>query len=124
MLLSLSGSTNSFLQLCTVLFIFVLVLALTWFATKWIASVQNGRVHGGNIEAVETYRLTANKYIQIVRVGSKYMVLAICKDTVSFLAEITEEQLQLSDVSNESTADFMEFLKKAIKMDKNRKNKE
>ena len=124
MLLALSGSTNSFLQLCTVLFVFVLVLALTWFATKWIASGQNGRVHVGNIEAVETYRLTANKYIQIVRVGSKYMVLAICKDTVSFLAEITEEQLQLSDGSNESTADFMEFLKKAIKMDKNRKNKE
>ncbi|MBR6771672.1 MAG: flagellar biosynthetic protein FliO [Lachnospiraceae bacterium] len=124
MLLAATNSINSFLQLCTVLFIFVLVLAITWIATKWIANVQNGRVGGANIEVVETYRLTTNKYIQVVRVGKQYMALAICKDTVTFLAEIAEENIQLSDKSVEGTTDFKEFLKKAIKMDKNRKNEE
>ena len=78
MLLALSNGMNSFLQFCTVLIIFLFVLAITWIATKWIANFQGSRSGGKNIEVIETYRLTANKYIQIIRTGEKYLAVAIC----------------------------------------------
>lgn len=123
MLLTVSNGMNSFLQLCTVLIIFVFVLVITWAATKWIANVQNSnKTEGGNIEVVETYRLTANKYIQIIRTGEKYLAVAICKDTVTMLAEVPAEQIHMPDRSANSMPDFKRIFEKAKIMDKEQKN--
>lgn len=125
MLLTVSESMDSFLQLCTVLFIFVFVLAVTWFATRWIANIQNGQnIRGANIEVVETYRLTANKYIQIVRAGEKYLAIAVCKDTVTMLAEIPGGQIRLSDKTDRGMPDFKKVFEMAKRKDDNRKNEE
>lgn len=125
MLLTISNDMNSFLQFCTVLFIFVLVLGITWVATKWIAHVQNGQTaHSTNIEVIETYRLTANKYIQIVRTGEKYFAVAICKDTVTMLTEIPAEQIHLPDKSAGTMPDFKKIFEMAKWKDNNRKNEE
>ncbi len=125
MLLAISKDMDSFLQLCTVLIIFVFVLAVTWAATKWIANVQNGQAaQGGNIEVIETYRLTANKYIQIVRAGEKYLAIAICKDTVTMLAEIPAGQIRLADKPAGTVPDFKKLLEMARRKDDNRKNEE
>ena len=115
MLLALSNGMNSFLQFCTVLIIFLFVLAITWIATKWI---------GKNIEVIETYRLTANKYIQIIRTGEKYLAVAICKDNVSMLAEIPAGQIHLPEQPADSMPDFRGIFEKAKMLDKNNKNEE
>lgn len=124
MLLTVSREMDSFLQFTTVLIIFIFVLGITWVATRWIANVQNGKTYGTNIEVVETYRLTANKYIQIIKTGEKYLAVAICKDTVTMLAEIPAEQIHLPDKTADSMPDFKKFLEKARNMEKNRKNEE
>lgn len=123
MLLTLSSGMNSFLQFSTVLIIFIFVLAITWVATKWIANVQSGKSLGMNIEAVETYRLTANKYIQIVRTGEKYLAIAICKDTVTMLTEIPADQIHISDKSENVMPDFKKIFEKAKIMEKTEKVK-
>lgn len=97
MLLSTSNSVDSYLQFMTVLIIFVIVLAVTYWTTKWIAGYQKGRLRNTNMELFEAIRLTNNKYIQIIRVGRKYLAVAVCKDSVTMLAEIPEDQLILSD---------------------------
>ncbi|WMC93004.1 flagellar biosynthetic protein FliO [Kineothrix sp. MB12-C1] len=112
---------NSFLQLITVLFIFVFVLVITWFFTRWMTSLQSGAKGSTNIEVIETYKLTANKYIQIVRTGDKYLAIAIGKDTVTMLAEIPEEQIHLPDREGVSMPDFKKIFEKAKIMDKDRK---
>ncbi len=125
MLLTVSNGIDSFLQFITVLFIFVLVLLLTWVATKWIANVQNGRnIQGANIEVIETYRLTTNKYIQIIRTGEKYLAIAVCKDTVTILAEIPDGQIHLPDKQVGAMPDFKKMLEMARRKDENRKNEE
>ena len=116
---------DSFLQLCTVLFIFVLVLVITWAATKLIANMQNGQsVHSANIEVIETYRLTANKYIQIIKTGEKYLAIAVCKDTVTMLAEIPAGQVHVPDRQGSAMPDFKKILEMARRKDDNRKNEE
>lgn len=96
MLLTVSR-VDSYAQLMTVLVIFLFVLALTWFVTRWIAGYQKGKSTNTNMELLESFRLSNNKYIQIVRIGNKYLALAVCKDTVTMLIEIPEEELKLSE---------------------------
>ncbi len=46
-----------------------------------------------NIQVVETFRVSNNKFIQIIQVGKKYLVISVCKDVVNILTELTEEEL-------------------------------
>ena len=76
-----TSSWESFFRLMGVLLIFVFVLALTYFCTRWIARYQGNLHTTKNIKIIETYRITNNKYIQIVEVGAVCLVIAVCKDT-------------------------------------------
>ncbi len=121
MLLTVSNSTNSYLQFLTVLIIFVFVLGITWFFTRWMANLQKGRTYGANIEVIETYKITANKYIQIIKTGDKYLAIGIGKDTITMLAEIPAEQIHLPDKAGDTMPDFKKIFEKAKIMDKDRK---
>ena len=110
----LAGKTDSYAQFITVLAVFVLVLAVTAAVTKWIAGYQKQQCANMNIEVIEMTRITNNKYIQIVRVGETYLAIAVCKDTVTLLGEIPEEQLNRGDSGQ--GFHFRELLDKAIKI--------
>lgn len=90
----LTGRSNSFIELMTVLVIFVVVLGATALTTKWIAGYQKEMGRSGNIELLDAVRLGNNKYIQVVRIGEKYVALAVCKDTVTVVGEIPEEKIR------------------------------
>lgn len=108
-------SAGSYGQFVTVLVIFVLVLGVTAWVTKWMAQYQKTQNGDANIEVVETVRITANKYLQLVRAGEKYMVIAVCKDTVTMLGEVPAEQLHLKERSADGLS-FKDLLEKTIKM--------
>ena len=114
MILTVSDSTNAYLQFMTVLILFVFVLGITFWVTKWIAGYQKGRTVNTNMELIETFRLTNNKYIQIIRVGQKYLAVAIGKDSVTMLTEIPEEELILSS-DGDIQAGFKELFEKVQK---------
>lgn len=115
MILTISGRADSYVQFMTVLILFLLVLAVTYFVTKWMAGYQRGRVSNANMEVLETISLTSNKYIQLIRIGQKYLAVAICKDTVTMLTEIPEQDLILSDGSVSKTMGFKDILDKVQK---------
>lgn len=111
---------SSFAQLITLLIVFVFVLALTFYATRWMAKIQKSQFKNSNIEVIETFRLSNTKYIQIVKLGEKYVAIAVGKDTVTFLTELEESQLDLTKaVEGTNTLEFQEILKKV--KDLNRK---
>ena len=84
----LMTGTDGYVQLITVLVVFVVVLAITAVVTKYIARYQKSQSVGNNIEVLETAQITAGKYIQLVRLGKTYAAIAICKDTVLSLIHI------------------------------------
>lgn len=112
MLLTISGEADSYIQFMTVLILFLLVLAVTYFVTKWMAGYQKSRLCNANLEIVETIGLSNNKYVQIIRVGQKYLAVAICKDTVTMLTEVSEQELILSDGSVPKAMGFKDILDK------------
>lgn len=106
MLLTTTGRVDSYLQFITVLILFVFVLLITYWTTRWIARYQKGKAGAGNLEVIETCRISPNKYVQILRAGEKYLVIAVGKDEIHMLAELSEEELLLQKNSEEASVSF------------------
>ena len=100
----LTSQADSYAQLLTVLLVFVVVLGATALTTKWIAGYQKKQGLSGNLELLDAVRLGNNKYLQIVRVGKTYVAVAVCKDTVTVLAQIPAEQLELREGPGEAVS--------------------
>ena len=109
----ISGGVESAAQFLTVLVLFIVVLALTYFTTKFVGNYQKLQGFGKNIEAIETYRITGNKFLQIVRVGRKYYLLSIGKDEVNSIAELSEEELDLNTDTPAANDRFKKMLETA-----------
>lgn len=87
-------------QLIWVLILFVLVLLLTLLTTRFLAKYQRGQMQGSqNLRIIETMRVSANGYIQIIEAGDVYLVIAVSRDHVDKLAEFTKDQLHI-DAAN------------------------
>lgn len=111
-LLTVSNSLDSFVQFVTILLLFLLVLFITYVVTRWVSGIQKGQMVGKNMELVETLRLSNSKYLQIVRVGERYLVMAVCKDTVTMLTELSAEEISLDEENEGKTLSFHEILDK------------
>ena len=122
MLLTITTRTDSYIQFITVLVLFVFVLAITYVVTKWIAKTQKQRVGTGNLEVIETCRITANKYVQIVRAGEKYLVIAIGKDEIHMLAELSADEVVLKGDGQEQSIDFASVLERVKKLKQKEKD--
>ena len=109
----LTAGGSGYAQFITVLLVFVVVLGVTALTTKWIASYQKQQCVNENIQVIETTRIANNKYIQIIRAGEKYMVIAVCKDTVTMLGEIPKEQIK--DGGSGHNSGFRDMFEKALK---------
>ena len=103
---------GTYLQFITMLIIFVAVLAATYFFTRWMANLQKDKTASGNIEIIETARISTTKYIQIVRIGQKYMAIAVGKDEVTSLGEVSREDLIFKEEKTEDNLKFKDILEK------------
>ncbi|MCI7113642.1 MAG: flagellar biosynthetic protein FliO [Lachnospiraceae bacterium] len=117
----MTSSLESFMQLISVLVIFVFVLVITYVTTRWMAGFQKSRSYNKNLKIIETIAVGNNKLISIVAVGKKYIAVSVGKDDVHFLTEIKEDELKdLSfldeadkESAKESFANILEKLKKS-----------
>ncbi|MBQ8596557.1 MAG: flagellar biosynthetic protein FliO [Lachnospiraceae bacterium] len=106
----------------TVLILFVFVLLITYWTTKWIARYQKGKAGAGNLEVIETCRISSNKYVQILRAGEKYLVIAIGKDEIHMLAELTEDELVIREETVEQTLNFAGVFEQVKKLKEKEKD--
>lgn len=95
-LLSVNGMIMDVLQLFFMLLVFVVVLFAACYTTKFL--VKTGYIQGKthNIELKESYRIAPGKNIQILKIGSKYIAVAESKEGLTFLAELSEEELDFT----------------------------
>ena len=112
MLLAVASKLDSVVQFLTVLIIFIFVLGATWLTSKYIAGFQKGKMRGNNFEMIDSFRISQNNVVQILRIGQKYVAVAVCKDSVTLLAELSEEEIVIPE-GNREPIQFDEVLKKA-----------
>jgi flagellar protein FliO/FliZ len=114
----LSSTGESIFQLIVVLVCFVIVLAMTYFTTRWIAGYQKTQSINKNLAVSETLKLTTDKYVQLIQVGKdRYFVIAVGKNEITFLGEISQDELkEIPDASKENIptiqGDFNDILNK------------
>lgn len=116
---SMSSRIEAFAQLLTLLIIFIFVLAVTYYVTRFVGNYQKNKLSGSNINILETMRIANNKYIQIVEIGSRVFAIAVAKDTVSYLCELDEDELIYKEsssgkmlINNDNFKEILEKFKK------------
>lgn len=110
---------NSVISLVSVLILTVLILYLSYIFTKSLGKGM-GLKHGGTyMQMLDRLPLGQDKAIAIVRVGSHYYLIGIASSQITFLSELSEEEIQdearkptqFSD-SGEGFDNFKNILKK------------
>lgn len=116
---------ESIVQFLTTLIIFIFVIILCVLTTKFIGNFNKQQYTNKNIKVIETVRITNNKFIQLLAIGEVYLVVAVCKDQISVLSQLSKEELPelvlsemsttntgLSEAFKESFGSILEKLKK------------
>ena len=111
MLLAVASKVDSVVQFFTVLIIFIFVLGATWLTSRYIAGFQKGKMRGNNFEMIDSFRISQNNVVQILRIGQRYVAVAVCKDNVTLLAELSEDEIVIPEGVAEPVQ-FDEMLKK------------
>ena len=111
MILTTGSVFNSAIELITVIIIFVFVLLVTYYVTKWIAGYQKEHMRQGNLVITEAIRLPGNKYIEIIRAGEdKYLVVGVGKNELTLLATLTKEEIKnIPEGMQSQSANFGNF---------------
>ena len=104
---------SSFVQFLTVLAIFVFVLAITVFTTRLVGGLQKRTMTGSNIAVLETCRIAPGKLIEIVKIGNRYYALALSKDSVETIAELSEDEITIKEQAGMMPKSFKELFDKA-----------
>ncbi len=112
MLLTSTGSGNSIIEFITVLLIFVFVLVVTFFVTKWIGQYQKTQTVGDNIEVLETARISPSVCVEIIKLGKRYIAVAVAKESVTMLCELEADDIDIRPVSQQASVDFASILSK------------
>lgn len=113
----LSTKAESFAQFLTAILIFLFVLFLTYFTTRFVGKFQKTQYGYRNFESIESFKITNGKYLQLVRIGTKYVVLGIGKDSVNVICEVPKEDVvELTEhaVMPDSFKDFIDKAKMRV----------
>lgn len=105
------STAENIMQLLSIIIVFVLILIAAYFTTRFVGKSSITQPKTKNIKVIETYRLAPNRFIQIIKVGEKYIVIGVGKDNIEMLIELKEEQLNLDEIGT-SVIGFKEMLEK------------
>ncbi len=120
MLLAVTTRTSSFAQFLIVLLLFFVVILLTYGTLRIIGRIQKGQSAGSNIEVIETRAVANGKYLEIVRAGKRYFLIAVGKDEIHTVSELSEEEIEMRSPGETDSLSFASVFDRI----KNIKNKD
>lgn len=99
-------------QLVGVFILFLFILGATYLTTKIVGGVKLNQMKNSNFHVIETYRITQNKFLQLVKVGTRYIVLSVSKDNVNFITELQEDEILHLEQMSKSKENFSAIMSK------------
>ena len=91
---------SSVLQFVQVTLIFGVVLIACIFVTRFVGNYQKGVTMNSNMQVIQMIKIGNNKFLQVVKVGDRYLVLGLSKDYITMLIEISEEEARKLEKKN------------------------
>ena len=105
------STAQSLFELLGLILIFIIVLVVCYFTTKFVAGRQLVQKKMGNFDIIETFPIAQNKYLQLIHMGNKYVVVSVTKDSVRFITELEENEVcQIQKSTSMSGKSFKEVL--------------
>ena len=89
-----SGGVTSVLKLIGLIILCILIIAASYFTTKFVGQRQLRGSAKSNFRNIDIYRISTNKYLQIVEIGEKYFCIAVSKDNITLIAELDKEDIK------------------------------
>ncbi|MCR5098424.1 MAG: flagellar biosynthetic protein FliO [Lachnospiraceae bacterium] len=103
----LVSTGESIFQLIVVIAIFIGVLVITYYATRWIAGYQRAMNVGKNFEVIEIQKVAGNHYVMLLRAGSgRYLIVGVGKEELTLLGELSPDEVVLSEPTTMDTYGF------------------
>jgi len=121
-LLTAMSTWDSLLQLLGVSVLFVGILVITVLTTKFVGGVKMGIAKNSNFKVIETFKVTQNRYLQLIQIGKRYFVIAVGKDEMNVVAELQESDVTIIKTDKQGY-NFKEVIQAAMTKSKD-KNKE
>ena len=90
------GGVKSILKLIGLIILCILIIAASYFTTKFVGKKQ---IQGGsksNFKSIDVFRVTPNKYLQIVEVGKRYFCIAVTKESITLICELNEDEFKVA----------------------------
>lgn len=117
---------DSIFQLVGVSILFIIILVITYYTTKFVGGAKLGMTKNSNFKVLETFKITQNKYLQLIRVGTRYFVISISKDDIRFLAELNEDEIKQQEEVKFQKSNFAELFHSVLnkQKDKNKNDQE
>ena len=112
------SSTESILKLIGLIILCILIIAASYYVTRLIGTSKAGTFKSTNFRPIDAYRLSPNKYLQLIRIGSRYVVIAVCKDSVSFVCELKEDEVTTVTSDPGKMVSFKDIFAKSLKKDR------
>ncbi|MDF2951093.1 MAG: hypothetical protein K0S18_676 [Anaerocolumna sp.] len=117
------SSLESFLQLLGVSILFVFVLLATYLTTKFVGGVKLNQYKNSNFKVIETYKITQNKFLQLIQIGNRFFAISVSKDDIQLIAEINEGDIDLTNAGKMQVTNFSDILSQITKKQKEKEHK-
>lgn len=116
------SSMDSLFQLIGVSILFIIILVITYYTTKFVGGAKLGMTKNSNFKVIETFKITQNKYLQLIQIGTRYFVISISKDDIRFLTELNENEIKQQDETKPPKSNFTELFNSVLKKQKEKIN--
>lgn len=106
---------SSIASLFGILAVCILVIAASYFFTRFVGGKQLSQQKNSNFKAIDTFHLAQNKYLMLVQAGKRYFVIAVCKDTVTMLSELSEDDITVWHRNAQAATSFKSIFSGMLK---------
>ncbi len=93
---------NMFQTIWTVVLSFTFVVLLAYFTTKYIANATYINRKAKNMKIIESLAIGREKFLLLIRVSKKVLLVSVAKDTVNLLSTFDEEEVDLGETQEEN----------------------
>lgn len=104
------STVESVLKLLALIVVFIIIMVACYLTTRFVGQQQLGHIRNSNFKVIDTFKPAPNKFLQIIKVGERYFLIAVSKDNISSIAELSADEIKLRD--NERQGSFKDIFAK------------
>lgn len=106
------------IKIVYILFLCVIVFLGAYYTSRLVGQHQFNRKKHGNIRIIEAIYVGPQKSIQLVQVGSEYLLIGVTKDRIQYMKEIDKDHIDFglyNQLDSKDPISFSQHLDKLMK---------